>query len=300
MTTTTGAGGAGGDGATSTALKGSPSATTFQIRLGDAGVPQGSVFLWVGTGGAQCEKLEQRNGTQGTCAEIAGNPRIVGTNSLVIGLTLQDLLNANGGLSDIVNCSSSGLTGTPYKIFAFRNDPPSGDVLPASYGVADFYIDVESPAPPLVNTNPQTASTFTITWANPNPPDDIQAWLAYASDVDDPTTATSLNNPVQLSARQVSINADQLGLAEPGDTAYVFMQAYDQAFVSNTLGGNQSALSSGVEVTFVSTVGFCEGTGDCTGCSAAPMNLASMHGPSGLVWILGLLASMTFVWRRRR
>ena len=105
---------------------------------------------------------------------------------------------------------------------------------------------------------------------------------------------------MQLSARQVSLSATQLGLTDPGDTAYVFMQAYDQAFVSNSLGGNQSELSDGVEVTFVNTVGFCEGTGDCTGCSAAPMNLASTHGPSGIVWILGLLASMTFVWRRRR
>jgi len=103
-----------------------------------------------------------------------------------------------------------------------------------------------------------------------------------------------------LSARQVSLSAAQLGLSQPGDKAYVFMQAYDQAFVSDPLGGNQSELSEGVEVTFVNTVGFCESTGDCSGCSAAPMNLASMHGPSGILWMLGLLASVTFVWRRRR
>lgn len=295
-----GNGGTGGDGASSTALKGSPAETTFQIRLEESGVPVESVFLWVGTGGAECERLEQRNGTQGTCAEIAGNPKIVGTNYLVIGLTLQDLLNAGSALGDIVDCGTSGLTGTPYKIFAFRNDPPSGDVAPEKFSVADFWIDVASPAAPLVNASPQTASTFNITWGNPNPPDDIQAWLAYASDVADPSTAVSLDKYVQLGARSVSISAAELGLSDAGDMAYVFMQAYDQAFVDEPLGGNQSALSDGVEVTFVNTVGFCEGTGECTGCSAAPMNLASTRGPAGLVWILALLASVTFVWRRRR
>lgn len=295
-----GAGGTGGDGATAIALKGSPEETNFEIRLADSGVSISSVFLWVGTGGAECQNLEQRSGTQGTCAELAGNPKIVGTNLLVTGLTLQDLLDANGGLSDIVSCTSSGLTGTPYKIFAFRNNAPSDNVPATDYGVTDFYVDVESPAAPLVNTTAQEASTFTISWANPNPPDDIQAWLAWASDVDDPTTAVSLEKFVQLSARQVSLTATELGLSDPGDTAYVFMQAYDQAFVSNQLGGNQSELSEGVEVTFVNTVGFCEGTGDCTGCSAAPMNLASTRGPGGVLWMLGLLASMTFAWRRRR
>jgi hypothetical protein len=297
-----GAGGTGGTGgaAAATAPKGSPEETFFDIRLGDSGGAISSVYLWVGTGGAKCESLEERNGTQGNCAEMSGNPQQVGTNFLVSGLTLQNLIDASSGFSDIVSCASSGLTGTPYKIFAFRNEPPSGDVPATNYGVTEFYVDVVSPAPPLVNTTPQEASTFTISWANPNPPDDIQAWLAYVSDVDDPSTADPVGSPINLASRDVSFRADQLGLSEAGDTAYVFVQAYDQAFVSDSLGGNQSALSEGVEVTFVNTVGFCDSTGDCTGCSASPMNLASTHGPGGIVWMLGLLASIAFVGRRRR
>jgi hypothetical protein len=249
--------------------------------------------------------LDQRQQENlGLCAEMAGNPRRVGTNYLVDGLTLQDLLDAKAGPNDIVQCDTSGLTGTPYQIFAFRS-APSGDVSAESYGVADFYVDVESPAAPLVNTSPQTASTFGITWSNPNPPDNINAWRAWYSDTNDASTATATDLYVGLGDRSMTIAASTVGLTQPGETAYVFIQAYDQAIISNdteeqALAGNQSELSEGVEVTYVDTVGFCEGTGDCTGCSVAPMSLAASQGASATVWVFGLLAGMSVFRRRRR
>ena len=312
-----GTGGVGGDGGTggvgggggataATVLKAGPEDTTFEIRLENSGLAISQVYLWAGSGGAECEKLNQRQlGDLSLCAEIAGNPRPVGTNFLIENLTLQDLLDADAGTNDVVQCDSSGLTGTPYKIFAFRDQPPSGDVLATGYGVADFFVDVESPAAPTVNTSPQEASTFSISWGNPNPPDEINAWRAWYSDSSDPSTATATNLFEPLSARSISISPSQVGLTQPGETAFVFMQAYDQAIISNdtteqALAGNQSELSAAVQVTFVDTVGFCQGTGECSGCSAAPMNLAAPRGPANLLWILGLLAAVTLVWRRRR
>ncbi|MGB8332600.1 MAG: hypothetical protein WCE62_20920, partial [Polyangiales bacterium] len=286
-----------------TVLKGSPDTTTFEIRLGDSGVPQTNIYLWVGTGGAKCDQLAERNLTQGNCAELAGNPWSVGTNSLVGGgdppLTLQTLLDAQAGTKPIVSCDSSGLKGTPYKLFAFRNTPPSENVDVSGFGAAEFYIDVQAPAAPLVDTSPQEASTFLITWANPNPPDDIAAWRVWVSDIDDPSTAIARDDYLQLTAREVRLSASQVGLQSPGDTAYVFMQAYDQAYVSDVLGGNQSELSPGVEVTFVATAGFCDATGSCSGCAAAPMAMAP-DGPSSMAWVLGVLCALGYVRRRHR
>jgi hypothetical protein len=78
------------------------------------------------------------------------------------------------------------------------------------------------------------------------------------------------------------------------------MNAFDQAFVSDDLGGNEGELSEGVMLTSVQVVGFCEGTGDCGGCSVSPVNLAAGQGPSSIAWALGLLGAMVWVRRLRR
>jgi uncharacterized protein (TIGR03382 family) len=105
---------------------------------------------------------------------------------------------------------------------------------------------------------------------------------------------------VQLSAREVSLSPSQLGLTAEGDTAYVYIQAYDQAFVSDPLGGNPGELSESVEVTFVNTVGFCDAPGNyCSGCSASPMMMAA-EGPSSVLAVLGVLFALGFARRRQR
>ncbi len=130
-----GAGGIGGASAAS-ALKAGPEDTTFEIRLQNTGTAIGDVWLWTGAAGAECQLLNQRQlENAGLCAELAGNPRPAGLNDTLTGLTLQDLIDAKAGSSDIVQCDSSGLTGTPYQIFVFRG-APSNDVPPENYGVA--------------------------------------------------------------------------------------------------------------------------------------------------------------------
>jgi hypothetical protein len=295
-----GAGGAGGMGGVAAAVqKADPSDTTFQIRLGSTATV-GVVYLWVGGENAQCNLVANRNETMGICAEIAGNPRSVGSNFLVSNLILQELLDARAGATEIVSCETSGLRGTPYEIFAFRDEAPgAGDVDPSMYGITQFFVDVEAPNAPRINTTPQEASTFAITWGDPDPPDDIQAWTFFVSDVNDPSTATDLGITASLTSRSQSISSAQLGL-ETGETAYVFMNAFDQAFVSDDLGGNEGELSEGVMLTSVQVVGFCEGTGDCGGCSVSPVNLAAGQGPSSIAWALGLLGAMVWVRRLRR
>jgi len=297
---TAGAGGSAGTGGTaSAAQKAGPEDTTFQIRIDQTG-PVSDVFLWVGKAGAQCEQLAQRNETQGLCAEVPGepgNPRPVGSNFLITGLFLQDLIDARAGGAEIVTCNSSGLRGTEYQIFVFR-EAPTGDVAAANYGVAKFFVDVEAPNPPQVNTNPQRQGVFTISWGEPDPPDDIQTWEFYSSDVDDAATAEPLGITASLDKRSQSISAAQLGLEE-GESAYVFMNAFDMAFVSDPRGGNGSELSEGVMVTFVPVEGYCDASGQCGGCSVSPMTLMGGD-PSSIAWILGLVFGAVFVWRLRR
>ena len=157
-----GAGGTAGTGGTaSAAQKAGPEDTTFQIRIDQTGRID-DVFLWVGKAGAECEQLAQRNETQGLCAEVLGepgNPRPVSSNFLITGLLLQDLIDARADDAEIVTCDSSGLRGTEYQIFVFR-EAPTGDVAVANYGVAKFFIDVEAPNPPRVNTRSATAGDF--------------------------------------------------------------------------------------------------------------------------------------------
>ncbi len=280
-----------------------PEDTIFELRLQNTDTTIGDVWLWTGLAGAECQLLNQRQlENAGLCAELAGNPRPIGVNYLVDGLTLQDLLAADAGPTDIVQCESSGLTGTPYQIFAFRN-APSGDVAAEGYGVAEFFVDVESPAAPLVDTSPQEASTFVINWANPNPPDEINAWQAWYSDSDDPSTAMATDIVARLADRSINIAASQLGLSEPGDTAYVFMQAYDQAVISNetleqALAGNRSELSEPVELRLIDSGGVDAGvdageppepSGGLGGCSTSQAAL-----PGQAVWLLALLFVLYF------
>jgi hypothetical protein len=125
----------------------------------------------------------------------------------------------------------------------------------------------------------------------------IQRWSFLYSDTDDPTTAAPLGITASLNDRSRTISAADLGLAG-GESGYVFMTAFDQAFVSNELGGNESEVSEGVMVTNVEVTGVCDATGECSGCSASPMSLAG--GPSQIAWVLGLLLPVAYVVRRRR
>jgi hypothetical protein len=246
--------------------------------------------------------LTNRNQTNAPCAEIQPNPRVVGSNFLVSGLTLADLLNAQSGANQIVTCDSSGLQGTPYEIYAFRQAPGGSDVDPSTYGIATFDVDVEAPAIPNVNTTPQRQTNFNISWSNPDPPDKIQLWTFYVSDTDDPSTAVQLDGiTASQSDLSKTISAQQLGLSL-GESAYVFVAAYDQAFVSvaNVVEqANLGDLSSPVPVTYVEVGGFCDATGDCSGCSVSPMILPNGQPSQGL-FLAGLLLAVLGVWRLRR
>jgi hypothetical protein len=221
----------------------------------------------------------------------------VGTDFLVTGLFLQDLLDPSTGGNPIATCDSSGLQGTEYKIFVFRA-APAGEVTPEQYGIASFRIDVAPPNAPVVGTAPQAQTNFEITWADPNPVDLIQFWSFFSSSENDPTTAERLDITAPLSARSQTISSQALGLAE-GETAYVFMNGFDQAFVSDATDANEGELSEGVMVTFVPVEGYCDASGNCGGCSVSPMTL--MGGmPSSITWILGLVFAVFFGWRLRR
>jgi hypothetical protein len=219
---------------------------------------------------------------------------------LIIDLTLQDLLDARPDEStDIVTCES-GLRGTPYEIFVFRNEPPGADdVPPANYGIAEFTVDVQAPNQPLVDTTPQRQSSFNITWSDPDPADDIQIWSLWFSETDDPETADPTGITADLNARSQTISAAALGLAS-GESGFVFVNAFDQAFVSDQQGGNEGELSEGVMVTNVAVAGVCDVSGECTGCSVSHADLATGRGPGSVAWILGLLFILGSVWRLRR
>ena len=302
-----GVGGEGGDGGTTAAAfaspKGSPEETTFEIRLDSAGGAVSEVYLWVGGQDSMCNIASNRELTTARCAELAGNPRSVGTNLLISGLTLQNLVNAQAGGSEIVTCDSSGLTGTPYEIFVFRNQAPgSSDVDASSYGIADFRVDVASPAVVDVNTSAQSQTNFNITWSNPDPPDDIQEYDFYWSFSDDPSTAERLNITTDQTLTSQTIAASSINPPEGlalGESAYIFVTALDQAFVSDPPAqSNISEFSSAVPVTNAAVGGFCDATDDCSGCSAGPLSLSGAHAGSTLAWLLGLLG--VIVWRRRR
>jgi hypothetical protein len=212
-------------------------------------------------------------------------------------MVLQDLLDPLAGGSPIATCDSSGISGTKYQIFVFR-EAPSSDIGPERYGVAEFWIDVENPAPPNVNTNQQEQSTFTVRWSTPDPPDDIQAWELWYSTPSSPTPQKTSANTTAPDARELSITAEELGLRE-GESATLYARNYDMAFVSDPFGGNQSELSDGVPVVATSVVGYCDASGDCGGCSVSPMMLANGQPSSGM-WLLGLVFAIVCGWRLRR
>lgn len=293
-----GAGGTGGaGGAAPFALK-SPEDTPFEIRL-DQSNRISEVILWIGTAGAECNREAQRETIAAVCAPIRNaDPIPVATDFLVTGLFLQDLLDPSTGEENpIATCDSSGLQGTEYRIFVFR-EAPAGEVAPEQYGIASFRIDVAPPNAPVVNTSPQSQTNFQITWADPNPVDLIQFWSFYSSSENDPTTAEPLGITAPLSARSQTISSQALGLAE-GETAYIFVNAFDQAFVSDATDANEGELSEGVMVTFVPVVGYCDATGNCGGCSVSPMTLIGGE-PNSIPWILGLVFALFFGWRLRR
>ena len=273
-----------------------PSEVFFEVRL-DQTAAITDVWLWVGTAGAQCETLTERNETTGNCGEVANNPQRVGTNFTLTGLFLQDLLDASSGTTPIATCESSGLAGTEYRLFVFRQ-APSGDVLPESYGIAPFFIDVENPAAPLVNTSEQRQSTFTVGWSTPNPPDDIQSWELWYSTPDNPTPVMSDRSSTLPDERNLSITPAEMGLSV-GESGTLYARAYDKAFVSDAFGGNQSDLSNGVPVTYLEVAGYCDSSGNCGGCAVSPLSLAGgLPGP--FAWICGLLLAAVFARRLRR
>ena len=289
-------GGTGPASAAAFAVK-SPEDTPFEIRL-DQSNTSSEVILWIGSAGAECNREAQRDVTAAVCAPIReAAPIPVATDFLVTGLFLQDLLDPTTGGNPIATCDSSGLQGTEYKIFVFRA-APAGDVTPEQYGIASFRIDVAAPNAPVVDTSPQRQTNFQITWQDPNPVDLIQFWSFYSSSENDPATAVRLDVTAPLSDRSQTISSQLLGLAE-GETAYIFMSGFDQAFVSDATDANESELSEGVMVTAVEVVGYCDLSGDCTGCSASPIVLWGADASSMPV-VLGLLFGGLLLWRRRR
>jgi len=272
-----------------------PVATTYEIRLStEAGTAVNQVYLWVGKQNGECNLNSNRTDITANCREMAGNPRTVNPDSLISGLTLQELIDTG-----VATCDSSGLEGTPYEVFAFRNDDPgSTDVLPTDYGIADLTVDV-TPPDELNITNPDTlvGQSFVISWTRPT--DQIEFYRFYRSDVDDPAAATLLNITAGENATSQTVTAQQLGLAA-GDTTYLYASAIDKAFQIDSSGiGNEGPLSVGTQVNAVETTGFCDATGSCSGCSVSPMTL--LGGESGaFTWIVGLAFGLMFVWRLRR
>ncbi|MBW2686998.1 MAG: hypothetical protein JRE19_13945 [Deltaproteobacteria bacterium] len=113
--------------------------TTYQLRLStEAGTAVSQVYLWAGKQNGECNLNANRTDITANCREITGNPRTLEPDSLLSGLTLQELID-----TEIATCDSSGLEGTPYEVFAFRNtDPGSTDVPESDYGISHLTIDV--------------------------------------------------------------------------------------------------------------------------------------------------------------
>jgi len=272
-----------------------PVATTFEIRLStEAGTVVSRVYLWAGTQNGECNLNSNRTDITANCREIAGNPRTVDIDSLISGITLQELVDTG-----VTTCDSSGLEGTPYEVFAFRNDDPgSTDVPPTDYGISTITIDVTPPDELNIN-NPDTlvGQSFVISWTRPT--DQIEFYRFYRSDGDDAATATLLNVTAGENATSQTLTAQGLGLGA-GETTYLYVSAVDKAFqiASNGI-GNEGPLSVSTQVNAVETTGFCDATGTCSGCSVSPMTLLGGD-RSAFTWIVGLAFALVFGWRLRR
>jgi hypothetical protein len=272
--------------------------TTYQLRLStEAGTAVSQVYLWAGTQNGECNLNANRTDITANCREITGNPRTLEPDSLLSGLTLQELID-----TEIATCDSSGLEGTPYEVFAFRNtDPGSTDVPESDYGIAHLTIDV---APPnqlsVTNGNTLVGQNFTISWTRPT--DQIEFYRFYCSDDDDPGTATLTSITAGENATSQTISAAQLG-PEGCDatTTYLYVSAVDKAFQIASPGiGNEGPLSRSTQVNVEATSGFCDDPDvDCSGCSVSPMILANGQPGSG-IWVLGLVFAVVCAWRFRR
>ncbi len=275
-----------------------PTNTEVEISLDTSG--SGTVaYLWVGGGGDACQESDNRNLENAPCAEVDGSPQSIGTNSIVI-ITVDDLISTG-----VVDCEASGLQGSPYQIFSFRNaanEPPgTTDVGAGGYGIADFTVDVEPPAQPnITGDTDQLGSQFTVNWSTPDPPDNLfqynlfedQGGACSAMDggasnpIDTGNTVSGTNN-------SISISANALGL-ESGDTTTLQVTATDQAL-------NESDFSAEVCATSVPTGGFCAETDadgkkvNCNGCTVSAPGLGRLFDLQGVALLLAALA-----WMRRR
>lgn len=274
-----------------------PAATTYELRLStQAGTSVTQVYLWAGRENGECNLNSNRTDITPNCREIAGNPRTLEPDSLISGLTLQELID-----TQVVTCDTSGLQGTPYEIFVFRDsDPGSTDVPETDYGIASFRVDVTPPAKlNITNDSVLVGQSFVLSWTRPT--DLIELYRFYRSDDGDPANAAVLDGvTADQNATSRTITAQQLGLGD-GETTYLHVAAVDQAFQieSGARGGNVGELSDGTQVNAVATSGFCDATGECTGCSVSPMDLTD---PKTLptAALFGLLLGTALGWRRRR
>ncbi len=273
-----------------------PAGTSFELRIDTTvGTAVGQVYLWVGGQNSECNLEKNRTDiTSNRCSPVAGEAaQTLDANNLIKGLTLADLTD-----NEVVNCANTALEGQPYELYGFRNEPPGAqDILPESFGVAQFKVDVTAPAPPAVNTDPGLGESFTLNW--PQPTDDLQLYRFYRNDIeDDPDTAVLIEGvTADQNATSQVFTATGLEL-EQDESTYLYVTAVDKA--SAVPGnGNESEKSAGKMVTAAATAGFCDASGACTGCSVSPLSM--IGGTSGAAaWMLGLLFAAIGVWRLRR
>ena len=267
-----------------------PTETFYDVTLASGdGVNQ--AYMWAGVQNGECNLEANRMNTSERCRPMASsNPRTVGDNATVTGLTLQELIDTT-----IVNCANGALEGQPYEIYSFRNeDPGSSDVLPAGYGVAPFVVDVIPPEELVITSaDLQKGTTFTINWETPTDSNSIAQYNLYRDD-DPQVIGTAGQN-----AKSITISAAALGIVESGEPAFLFVSAVDIAAMR--IGdGNEGPLSEATEVVYVPTAGFCDDpTVDCSGCSVSPMMLDNGQ-PSSGVWLFGLLFAIVLGRRLHR
>ena len=277
---------------------GVPDSTTYQLRLStEAGTSVSQVYLWVGKQNGECNLNDNRTDITANCREMAGNPRTLEPDSLLSGLTLQELID-----TEVATCESSGLEGTPYEVFAFRNaDPGSTNVPESEYGISHLTIDVTPPNQVNVtNGDTLVGQNFVISWTRPT--DQIEFYRFYCSDDDDPDTAMLMSVTAGENATSQTISAAQLGVEGcDATTTYLYLSAVDKAFQIASQGiGNEGPLSRSTQVNVEATSGFCtEENGYCSGCSVSPMVLANGQPGSG-IWLLGLVFAVVCGWRLRR
>jgi hypothetical protein len=280
-----------------------PEDTTYELRLStDAGAAVSQVYLWAGKQNGECHLNSNRTDITANCREIVGNPRTVQPDSLIIDLTLQELIDTG-----VVACDTSGLEGTPYEIFAFRtSDPGSTDVPQSDYGISLVTIDVMPPNElNVTNGSPLIGQNFVIAWTRPT--DQIEFYRFYCSDDDDPVTAMLLSITAGENATSQTITDAQLMLEGCNTVStFLYVSAVDKAFQLASPGiGNEGPLSSSTEVSVMPTSGVCgdpavnPGAVECSGCSMSPMMLATGQ-PGPMVWLIGLVFAIAVGRRLRR